>query len=61
MVSQAVDDVQAPLLAVLPNKTREIFGVIITRRFQTVLYVKVDKKYFDMINLDIRDDMGWFI
>ena len=54
---RAVGDVQAPLLAVLPNKTEEMFGSII-RRFQNVRYVKVDKKYFDAINLNIRDDMG---
>ena len=49
---------QAPLLAVLPNQTEEIFGSIITRRFHNVRYVKVNKKYFDVINIDIRDDMG---
>ena len=36
---------------------KEMFGAIITRRFHDVRYVKVDKKYFDTINFDIRDDI----
>ena len=36
----------------------ETFGSIVTRRFHNVRYIKVDKKYFDTINLNIRDDMG---
>ena len=49
---------QAPLLVVLPNQAEDVFDSIVTRRFHNVRYVKVDKKYFDTITLDIRDDMG---
>lgn len=57
LVSQAVGDVQAWLLVVLPNKMKEKFGGIVIRRFQNIRYVKVHKKYFDTITLDIRHGM----
>ena len=43
---QAIGDVQAPLLVVLPNQAEDVFGSIVTRRFHNVRYVKVDKKIF---------------
>ena len=52
---RAVGDVQAALLAVLPNQTEETFGSIVTRRFHNMRYIKVDKN--DTINPNIRDDM----
>ena len=55
---EAIGDVQVPLLAVLPNKMEELIGSTVTRRFQDIRYVEVDKQYFDMITLDNRDDMG---
>ena len=55
---QAVGDVQAPLLVVLPNRTEEIFGSVITKRLYNMRYVTVNKKYFDAININIRDNMG---
>ena len=57
LVSQAVGDVQATLLAVFyPIKLRIYFDPE-KKRYQNDRYVKVGKNYFDTINLNNRDDI----
>lgn len=51
-----VGDRKVPLLRVVNAEGKE--GSMVNRIFQTVLYVPVQRKQFDAIEIDIRDDAG---
>jgi hypothetical protein len=51
-----VGDVKAPLLRTVNIAGNE--GTMVNRVYETVQYVPVQKKQFDTIEIDIRDDAG---
>jgi hypothetical protein len=51
-----VGDVKVPLLRTVNISGKE--GVMISKIYQTVQYVPIQRKQFDTIEIDIRDDTG---
>ena len=51
-----VGDVRTPLLRVVNISGRE--GLTVSRIYQNVQYLPIQRKQFDTIEIDIRDDTG---